>query len=241
MEEFPEEAVKNNILGTYHSALAAINNNVGHFVFVSTDKAVNPRSVMGATKRVSERIILSMNAHEKTRFILTRFGNVLGSRGSVIPTFVKQIDQGGPVTITHPEIERYFMSIPEASRLVIKAATLPQGKIFVLNMGKPIKILDLAKNLIKLSGFSEEEIPITFTGLRKGEKIQEELFTLNENLSATRFDKLMISQSEQEIMSLEAIATMIEEFKTAAYAMDQNQVRRLLKKYVPEFQGMLEN
>lgn len=240
MENFPEEAVKNNIVGTYHTAKACLDAGIKNFVFISTDKAVNPSSVMGATKRISEKIVLSLNQLNKTRFICTRFGNVLGSRGSVIPTFMQQIEKGGPITITHPDIERYFMSIPEAARLVIKSITVPEGKIFVLNMGKPIKILELAKNLIKFSGQSEEDIPVIFTGLRKGEKIQEELFTDLENLKPTKFEKLQILEGEKNCFKPEMIPFIVEEFLNLAKQVKRNEIRQLIKKYVPEFIGKLE-
>lgn len=181
MEAHPEEAVKNNMIGTRNMAEAAHRSHVNVFVMVSTDKAVNPTSVMGSSKRLAEMLVQQMNKVSATRFVAVRFGNVLGSRGSVIPLFKKQIEKGGPITVTHPDMVRYFMTIPEASHLVLQAGALAQGgEIFILDMGQPVRIYDLAKNLIKLSGYSNQEISIKFTGIRQGEKLFEELLNKEE-------------------------------------------------------------
>ncbi|MFC5589114.1 polysaccharide biosynthesis protein [Sporosarcina soli] len=197
MEYQPMEAVKNNIFGTKNVAEAADTFGVPHFVLVSTDKAVNPPNIMGATKRFAEMLVQNLAKESKTKFAAVRFGNVLGSRGSVIPLFKQQIAKGGPVTVTDPEMTRYFMTIPEASRLVIQAGTLAVGgEVFVLDMGEPVKIVDLAKNLIKLSGYSEEEIDIEYSGIRPGEKLFEELLNENERQSEHVFPKIYIGKAD---------------------------------------------
>ncbi|PIC90890.1 hypothetical protein CSV71_02195 [Sporosarcina sp. P21c] len=196
MEGNPMEAVKNNIFGTKNVAEAARFFSVKHFVLVSTDKAVNPPNIMGATKRFAEMIVQNLAKDSETKFAAVRFGNVLGSRGSVVPLFKQQIAKGGPVTITDPEMTRYFMTIPEASRLVIQAGTLAQGgEVFVLDMGEPVKIVDLAKNLIKLSGYEEDEIEINYSGIRPGEKLYEELLNEDERQSEHVFPKIYIGKA----------------------------------------------
>lgn len=197
MEVSPREAVKNNVLGTYNMATLADKHNVEKFVLVSTDKAVRPTNVMGATKRIAEKIIFSINQDSKTDFAAVRFGNVLGSNGSVIPLFKKQIAQGGPVTVTHPEITRFFMTIPEACQLVIQAAAFAKGgELFILDMGEPVKIIDLAEKMIRLSGKEpHKDIPIKFTGLRPGEKMYEELLKDSDTIIKTSNSKIFIEQN----------------------------------------------
>ena len=182
MECNPKEAVKNNIYGTKNMAEAAKASDVGIFIMISTDKAVNPPNVMGATKRIAEMIVTGLNEPGKTKFAAVRFGNVLGSRGSVVPLFKEQIENGGPITVTDFRMTRYFMTIPEASRLVIQAGALAKGgEIFILDMGEPVKIVDLAKKVVKLSGYTEKEIAIIVTGLRPGEKLYDEFSSCSKN------------------------------------------------------------
>ncbi|MBO9130000.1 nucleoside-diphosphate sugar epimerase/dehydratase [Bacillus sp. 165] len=212
MERSPKEAVKNNVIGTKNVAEAADVFRVNTFVMVSTDKAVNPTSVMGATKRIAEMVVQHMDTVSRTRFVTVRFGNVLGSRGSVIPLFKKQIQQGGPVTVTHPDMVRYFMTIPEASRLVIQAGALARGgEIFVLDMGEPVKIVDLATRLITLSGYRIDDIGIAYTGVRPGEKLFEELLGEEEVHSKQIYPKIYVGKQKE--VDRTSILHLIESFE----------------------------
>ncbi|WP_226667481.1 polysaccharide biosynthesis protein [Metabacillus litoralis] len=223
MERSPEEAVKNNMIGTRNIAQATSIHGVETFVMISTDKAVNPTSVMGSTKRLAEMIIQHFDQISPTRFVAVRFGNVLGSRGSVIPLFKKQIQSGGPVTVTHPDMVRYFMTIPEASRLVIQAGALAKGgEIFVLDMGEPVKIVDLAINLIKLSGNNLDEIGIEYTGMRPGEKLFEELLSNEEVHEEQIYPKIYIGKTSE--LYIEEIDYIINNFKS----LDRDHLRKSL-------------
>jgi FlaA1/EpsC-like NDP-sugar epimerase len=236
MEDYPEEAIKTNIIGTYYTALAAIQAGVRNFIFVSTDKAVNPTSVMGASKRAAEKIVLSLNKIQNvTNFRITRFGNVLGSRGSVIPVFIRQIEKGQSLTVTHPEMTRYFMSISEAARLVIKAATELRGRIFVMDMGRPIRIIDLAKSLLSIYGYSGSDLPIDFSGLRKGEKMHEELSYSMETLKPSSYERLFLSYEDFTPLCREDIIAMVSELSRAAEKNNREEIYAGLGKFVKEF------
>ncbi|MDD6490752.1 MAG: nucleoside-diphosphate sugar epimerase/dehydratase [Firmicutes bacterium] len=234
MEASPNEAVKNNVFGTWKTAQAAAMNDVKRFVMISTDKAVNPTNIMGASKRICEMIIQTFNKHYDTEFVAVRFGNVLGSNGSVIPLFKKQILAGGPVTVTHPDIIRYFMTIPEAVSLVLQAGAYAKGgEIFVLDMGKPVKILDLAKNLIRLSGYRVgEDIKIEFTGLRPGEKLYEELLMAEEGMTETA-NKLIYIGKPIEIDE-SRFFVQLKNLKEAS-KNESSDIRPMIKEIVPTY------
>ncbi len=235
MEDSPTEAIRNNILGTYNVAKCADKFGTKKFVMISTDKAVNPTNVMGATKRMCEMIIEAMQHKSKTEFVSVRFGNVLNSNGSVVPLFRKQVEKGGPVTITHKEITRFFMTIPEAAQLVIQAGAFAKGgEIFVLDMGAPVKIYDLAKNIIKLSGYRPGiDIEIKEIGLRPGEKLYEELLMNEERLKSTEHSKIFIGK--QIDVSMEEVEEHIAELVKAADSQDKEYIRKALHNAVPTF------
>ncbi|RKU18636.1 hypothetical protein C6500_12545 [Candidatus Poribacteria bacterium] len=236
MENHPDEAVKNNILGTQNLINAAIKHEVEAFILVSSDKAVNPTSVYGASKRVTEKLVQCKAKQNSTRFIAVRFGNVIGSRASVIPNFKRQIAKGGPVTVTHREATRYFMTIPEAVQLLIQAGTMGNdGEILMLDMGEPIKILDLAQDLIRLSGLEvDRDIKIEFTGLEPGEKLYEELLTPQEGVTATKHQRIFVAQLEQ-IEELQLLS-QIEELSQLADALDLEGIVSKFQELVPTYQ-----
>ncbi|MCI9525757.1 MAG: polysaccharide biosynthesis protein [Lachnospiraceae bacterium] len=238
MEDSPNEAVKNNVLGTWKVVQAADRWKTKRFVMISTDKAVNPTNIMGATKRICEMIVQTYNNRSQTEFVSVRFGNVLGSNGSVIPLFKKQIAQGGPVTVTHPDIIRYFMTIPEAVSLVLQAGVYARGgEIFVLDMGEPVKIVDLARNLILLSGHKpDEDIPIVFTGLRPGEKLYEEMLMKEEGLRDTENKLIHIGMpikidEKKFLMQLENLASYV--------VQEPEDIRKWVQEIVPTYHPML--
>lgn len=235
MEKEPEEAVRTNVIGTRIMADLAVKYGVGTFVMISTDKAVNPTGVMGASKRVAEIYAQSLGKVSSTRFITTRFGNVLGSNGSVIPLFRKQIEMGGPVTVTHPDITRYFMSIPEACQLVLEAgASGKGGEIFIFDMGKPVKIYELAKKMIRLYGLElDKDIMIVFSGLRPGEKLYEELLNSGENTTPTHHSKIMIAKVKEYDFQEAQLA--VNELEVLLLAGDSLELVRRMKRLIPEY------
>jgi len=237
MEECPRLAVENNVLGTYRAAQAAMKHGVKRFVMISTDKAVNPTNVMGASKRMAELITLGLNQPGSTEFVCVRFGNVLDSNGSVIPLFKRQIEAGGPVTVTHPQIIRYFMTISEASRLVLEAGVMAEGgEIFILDMGEQIKISDLAENLIRMAGLIPDvDIEIEYIGLRSGEKLFEELLLNTEGLIKTLNEKIFITKPEQLSEKHKELIRAVETEFTV-----ETDVRSFLKRFVPEYREVKE-
>ncbi len=234
MEFSPKEAIKNNVFGTYNVASCAISHGVSRFVMISTDKAVNPTNVMGATKRMCEMIVQTFSRQSKTEFVAVRFGNVLGSHGSVVPRFKKQIEAGGPVTVTHPEITRFFMTIPEAAQLVLQAASYAKGgEIFVLDMGEAVKIYDLAKKLIRLSGFvPDDDIKIEFTGLREGEKLYEELLMNEEGLKNTSHEKIFVGKPIDIDMNI-----LQEKLSKLEVCLEKNdeEIKKTLEEVIPTY------
>jgi FlaA1/EpsC-like NDP-sugar epimerase len=240
MERQPAEAIANNVLGTRRLALIAAQHRVGTFVLISTDKAINPTSVMGATKRLAEMQILAIQAAQgdgEAKFMAVRFGNVLGSSGSVVPIFKRQIARGGPVTVTHPDVSRYFMTIPEAVGLVLQSAVLGRGgEIFVLDMGQPVKITDLARQMIELSGFKpEEDIEIKFVGLRPGEKLFEELRYGTERHLPTAHPRIMHFVGETVLDE-----PRIVDLERELFRLEPSELKKILKQLVPEYEPYLD-
>jgi FlaA1/EpsC-like NDP-sugar epimerase len=238
-ELHPWSAVSTNVLGTLHLVQLANQYNVEKFVLVSTDKAVHPVNIMGATKRLAEKVIQSVDMREsKTEFTAVRFGNVIGSSGSVIPIFRKQIDRGGPVTITHPEMSRYFMSITEASQLILQAGSMngESGQIYLLDMGKPVRIKDMANDLIRLSGLEpEKDIPIIYTGLRPGEKLYEELVSKEEKAQSTDHKKIMVLNNGTNNMPWDVMKREIQSLIDISLKFDTDQIKRKLQQMIPDY------
>jgi FlaA1/EpsC-like NDP-sugar epimerase len=236
MEDFPEEAIRVNILGTKILGELSQQHGVEKFIFISTDKAVNPTSIMGASKRVAEMMVTHLNHQEKTQFLAVRFGNVLGSRGSVIPIFQEQIKKGGPVTVTHPEMKRYFMTIPEAVLLVLQAGSMGKGgEVLVLDMGEQVKIYDVACELIRLSGLEpDKDIPIVFSGIRPGEKLFEEVLTAEEGVESTIHPKIFKARIGKSFPE-EFLSEKIERLKAFAQTRDSLSIIRTLQELIPSY------
>jgi FlaA1/EpsC-like NDP-sugar epimerase len=237
MEAQPSEAVRTNVIGTRIIAEIACAEGVERFIFISTDKAVNPTSVMGASKRVAEMVVSSIGRNCSTAFVTTRFGNVLGSSGSVIPLFRRQIAAGGPVTVTHPEVTRFFMTIPEACRLVLEAGTMGKGgEIYVFDMGEPVRIADMAEKMIRLSGMEPgRDMPIVFTGLRPGEKLYEELLATTENTQPTHHPRILIGKVRQE--DPRTVLDLVDRLQGSAASTNEEELVRLMKELVPEYRS----
>lgn len=239
IEKYPKEGLHTNVIGTWIVSHLAAKYHAEKFVLVSTDKAINPTSVMGASKRIAEMVVQSLQGQEnKTEFIVTRFGNVLGSNGSVVPLFKKQIEKGGPVTITHPDMKRYFMTIPEASQLVVEAGLMGKGgEVFIFDMGEPVKIYDLAMNMIRLAGMVPGvDIPIEFTGMRPGEKLYEDLFADQEQVEKTHHKKIRIGKVKK--YSYEEMKLYMEEMYRFQQSTEGIDVQKTIRKIVPEYQPM---
>jgi len=236
-EIHPWTAVRTNVGGTLGLVEMADKYQAEKFVLVSTDKAVNPVNIMGATKRLAEKLIQSINVNSNTQFLAVRFGNVMGSSGSAIPTFQKQINSGGPVTITHPEMTRYFMSLQEASQLILQSGAIGKdGEIILLEMGKPIKIDQMARDLIKLSGLEpEKDIPIVYSGLRPGEKLYEELLSRDENIIKTSHKKIMILKDGNHYLQWEALKSTVKDLLKIAEDLDPDKIQIKLKELLPEY------
>jgi FlaA1/EpsC-like NDP-sugar epimerase len=243
LEKNPWEAVTNNISGSQVVMELAVEYGVKRFVLVSTDKAVKPTNVMGASKRVAELLLQSFQGNG-TKFVAVRFGNVVGSSGSVIPLFRRQIEQGGPVTVTHPDVNRYFMTIPEAAQMIIQAGAMGEGgEVFILKMGTPVKILDMARDLIRLSGKEPDtDIKIVFTGLREGEKLYEELITVGEGIGPTKHEKIMVLRSDGFSNDLKSAAELhdwliseLKELYDLSLHHDSPAIKRKLQEIVPEY------
>ena len=236
LEHFPGEAVTNNIVATKNLVDIAKKSGIGAFILVSTDKVVNPTNVMGVSKRICEMYIQELNKESSCKYITVRFGNVLESNGSVVPIFKKQIWEGGPVTVTHPDVERYFMTIPEAVQLIIQASAFGMGgEVFVLDMGKPVKIVDLARGLINLSSYQKDEIKIVFTGLRPGEKLSEELYMEEDKMLPTKHSKIKIFKTHCPL-NIKELEVAISGLARFAEEGDTGKIITRFKEMVPEYQ-----